>query len=209
MIRIPFMKKACYKKLIIAMALGAAMLLLASCGKKDDKTTETTTTTQNSTEDTATTDVATKEDAIELTAREELDYIKGKISFLYLPNMDIDAETFNAVFDLSSDMYEDFVCEMPMISTQSDMIAVVKPTEEAYAEVLAKLQAYMKMLQEDAMQYPMNAIQLKATQVYEKGGYIFYIALFGDMNEVMHDEEAVLKTCEANVAEVISIIDEQ
>ena len=58
------------------------------------------------------------------------------------------------------------------------------------------------------MQYPTNAIKVQATQVYEKDGLVYYIAIFGDTSEVeMDDEATLLAACEASVAEVIAIID--
>lgn len=143
------------------------------------------------------------------TVSEMAEQIKASISFDYYPDTSVDAETLESLFGLTPDMYEDYFCEMPMISVQSDMLLIVKPTQNRQQEVLSALQNYLDYQQNEALQYPVNAIQIKATEIYEKDGYIYYIALFGDTTSAEENDTELLSLCEARTKEVISIIDEE
>lgn len=144
-----------------------------------------------------------------LSVSEMAEKIKASISFDYYPDTSVDAETLEALFGLTPEMYEDYFCEMPMISVQSDMLIIVKPQQGKQQEVLTALQDYLDYQQNEALQYPVNAIQIKATEIYEKDGYIYYIALFGDTMSAEDDESKLLSLCEERTKEVISVIDAQ
>ena len=136
-----------------------------------------------------------------------VDKIKTNYSGLYLPNMQMDAEIFSSLCGVSPELYVGFFGEMPMISAQSDMLLVVEPAEGKVEEVVGLLNAYKDTQINNTMQYPTNAIQVQATQVYEKDGLVYYIAIFGDVNDVLEDEDALLTKCQDSVNEIISIID--
>lgn len=133
--------------------------------------------------------------------------IKTNYTGLYLPNMPMDAEIFSSLCGVAPELYVGFFGEMPMISAQSDMLLVVEPAEEKVEEVVSLLNAYKDAQINNTMQYPTNAIQVQATQVYEKDGLVYYIAIFGDVNDVLEDEEALLTKCQDSVNEIIAIID--
>jgi hypothetical protein len=119
----------------------------------------------------------------------------------------MDAEIFSSLCGVSPELYVGFFGEMPMISAQSDMLLVVEPAEGKVEEVVALLNAYKDAQINNTMQYPTNAIQVQATQVYEKDGLVYYIAIFGDVNDVIEDEDALLTKCQDSVNEIIAIID--
>ena len=58
------------------------------------------------------------------------------------------------------------------------------------------------------MQYPVNAVQAKATTVYEADGYIYYLALFGDVSNAESDDNRLLSLCQDRTKEIEKIIDE-
>ena len=143
-----------------------------------------------------------------LTVSEMAEQIQTSISFDYYPDMSVDADTLESLFGLTPDMYDDYFCEMPMISVHSDMLMIVKPKEDNRQEVLTALQSYLDYQKNEALQYPVNAVQVKASEIYEKDGYIYYIALFGDTTAAEDDDSKLLTLCQERTREVISIIDE-
>lgn len=134
--------------------------------------------------------------------------IKSSMSFDYYPDMEADPEVLETIFGLTADMYDDYFCEMPAISVQSDTLLIVKPADGKKDAVLSALQSHLDYEQNEAMQYPVNAVQAKATEVYEADGYIYYLALFGDVSNAESDDNQLLSLCQDRTKEIEKIIDE-
>lgn len=136
------------------------------------------------------------------------DLIKSSMSFDYYPDMEADSEVLETIFGLTPDMYDDYFCEIPAISVLSDTLLIVKPADGKKDAVLSALQSYLDYEQNEAMQYPVNAVQAKASTVYEAGGYIYYLALFGDVSTAESDDAQLLSLCQDRIKEIEKIIDE-
>ncbi len=176
-------------KKILALILAAAMSasLLASCG--GDNSEDTTTDTANDT--TADTAVDTESDTEEFIedmfpaapeVSEELSALHTAIKEAYgedgyIPNMPIDPEMLASIYGIDAAWVEEYVAEMPMIMTHVDTLIIVKPTEGNSENVMNALNAYHDYLVNDSMQYPMNIEKVRASQVFEKGGYVFFVML--------------------------------
>lgn len=139
---------------------------------------------------------------------EMADLIKSSMSFDYYPDMEADSEVLETIFGLTPDMYDDYFCEIPAISVLSDTLLIVKPADGKKDAVLSALQSYLDYEQNEAMQYPVNAVQAKASTVYEAGGYIYYLALFGDVSTAESDDAQLLSLCQDRIKEIEKIIDE-
>lgn len=134
--------------------------------------------------------------------------IKESISFDYYPDTAIEPETLEAKFNLTSDMYDEYFGEMPLISVQSDTLLIIKPAEGKSDAVKGALQSYLDFQRSEAMLYPVNAVQAKAADVYEADGYIYYIGIFGDVTAAEEEGESqLLSLCQERTEEVMSIID--
>ncbi len=176
-------------KKILALILAAAMSasLLASCG--GDNSEDTTTDTANDT--TVDTAVDTESDTEEFfedmfpaapEVSEELSALHTAIKEAYgedgyVPNMPIDPEMLASIYGIDAAWVEEYVAEMPMIMTHVDTLIIVKPTEGNSENVMNALTAYHDYLVNDSMQYPMNIEKVRASQVFEKGGYVFFVML--------------------------------
>lgn len=139
---------------------------------------------------------------------EMADLIKSSMSFDYYPDMEADPEVLETIFGLTADMYDDYFCEMPAVSVLSDTLLIVKPADGKKNAVLSALQSHLDYEQNEAMQYPVNAVQAKATTVYEADGYIYYLALFGDVSNAESDDNRLLSLCQDRTKEIEKIIDE-
>ena len=117
--------------------------------------------------------------------------LKYNLGENYLPNFVISEEDFNMMTGLTSDMYEEFYAEMPMIGTQADKLFVVRATDVAAVE--AAFNAYKTAQIEDAMQYPMNKVKVENAVVAVHEDFVFYYILGGYTNETLEDAEAQAK----------------
>lgn len=120
----------------------------------------------------------------------------------YLPNMPLDEQMLSDIYGIDAAWVDEFVAEMPMIMTNVDTLIIVKPTEGNSDKVLEALEAYYYYMNNDAMQYPMNIQKVKATQVFEKGGYVFYFTLGVLSDDVlfMEGDEAAIETAQYEAA---------
>lgn len=135
--------------------------------------------------------------------------IKATISFDYYPDTAIEAETLEAIYNLTPDMYDDYFGEMPLISVQSDALLIIKPANGKADAVKEALQSYLDFQRNEAMLYPVNAVQVQAAEVYEADGYIYYISIFGDVTDAEEEGESqLLSLCQERTKEIQQIIDE-
>lgn len=196
------MNKKINKALVLAMA--ASMTLgLAACGGNNntppaDQSTDTKppvveqeapTTPDTSVE---TPEVETPE-GVSVSMEDVVNTMKNTYGENYLPSMALDQESFNMMVGLTSDMYDEFFAEMPMMSMHVDSLFVVK-TQDVDA-VKTVFETYRQGLIEDTMQYPMNVPKIQNSAVYVNGDYVIFYMLGGyttetvEVTEGMTDEE--------------------
>lgn len=124
----------------------------------------------------------------------------------YWANMQTDKAMFEEMVGLTSDMYTDFLYEMPMISANVDSLMVVKPAEGQEQAVLDKVTEFRQMKVDDTFQYPQNIAKTKGSVVKVIGDYVVYVQLGAEAGLVGDDEAAALTACEdANKAALDSI----
>ncbi len=119
----------------------------------------------------------------------------------YWPETEIPAEYLDMTYGVSAGLYEEYVGEMPMVSTNVDTLLIVKAKEDSVEEVAKALTAYREMLVGDTMQYPMNLGKIQASRVETFGRYVCFVLLGGDTLPVMdenpdNEDEAVIAYCQ-------------
>lgn len=102
----------------------------------------------------------------------------------YWPNMEMPAEYMETTYGLTSDMYEDFMGELPMISTNIDTLLIVKAAEGQADALEEALINHQKNLQENTMQYPQNLDKIQASKVERIDNYVIFALLGGDVTGV-------------------------
>lgn len=122
-----------------------------------------------------------------------LDAVKNAYGESYLPSMDLTAEDLDARYGLKADDYDEALGQVAMISTQVDTFVAVKAKEGKADAVVSALNAYRDDLVNNSMQYPMNVPKVNASQVYQKGNYVFFIMLgdFAPEDMLAEDPETV------------------
>lgn len=148
------------------------------------------------------------ETAANVNLTEVLDSVKEAYGDRYMPNSEMDSQLLEDLVGLSPDLYEEFVAEMPMISTFVETFIGVKSTGGNGDEVEKLLNAYRDRLVNDTMQYPMNISKIQASQVVRHGDYVFFVMLgAADDAELEKGDEAALKSAQENNQIAVDVID--
>lgn len=118
----------------------------------------------------------------------------------YWPNTDIDEEMLASAYGITSDMYDDYFGQIPMISTNVDTLIIVKAKEDKIEEVETALNEYRDLNVENGFQYPMNVGKVQASRIETLGNYVCFVQLGADtVNASEQGDEAVIAQClEAN-----------
>ena len=93
----------------------------------------------------------------------------------YLPSMAIDGDMLESMYGISSDLYDEFIGEVPMISAQADAFIAVRGKEGKGDEIRGILEDYKENLITGAMMYPMNLPLAQSAQVVQEGDDVFLI----------------------------------
>ena len=105
---------------------------------------------------------------------------------MYLPSMELDAESFNMLLGIdsskASELYSEFYASVPMIGTHVDKLFVVKTNDTTKMEGVFK--SYMDAQIADTMQYPMNVSKLQNYSLNVYGEYVVLAILGGYTSEV-------------------------
>ncbi len=207
------------KKLFVLLCLGMLTVGMTACGNKEEKenqSVEQSADGQAENSDTtgeenggAITEPASTEETTEGTSEymdvtagwsEEMEGLKqAVVSVLgdnYWPETQIYPEILESNFGISPDMYDDYMGEMPMISTHVDTMIIIKAKEDKADEVEKALNEYHQRMIDDTMQYPMNVGKIQAGHVEKIGNYVCYVQLGGDTTQASDTgDEAVIQQC--------------
>ena len=218
-----FSKEDYMKKLVVYLCLGAMVFSLSACGKNNEGNESSEATVESSAEvsveasvestvestqpesEAATEESATGEgEMIDISQgwSEEMEGVKAAVVSAvgadnYFPNMPVDPETMEMIYGVAPDMYDDYLAEMPMISTNVDTLLIVKAKDDKVEAVQEALNAYREMLVNDTFQYPINVGKIQASRIETFGNYVCFVQLGGDvMTAAESGDEAVIEQCQ-------------
>lgn len=183
------------KKLLCMVCLSTMLVSLASCGTAGgEKPSETTL------EETAKTEISLKE---------LHNAVKEAYGEAYIPSMELDADYLKDVLGVSSEMYDEYIAEGPMMSVHVQTFVAIKAKEGKEKEVVEAFDKYKTYLEEGAMQYPMNMPIVKASQVLQHGQYVFFVMLstFSDEANDAESEEELLEYAKNSNQIAINVIE--
>lgn len=213
------------KKATVFLSMMALCVALSACGKDDSaqqsstQTQESSVETQGSEETQATvgteatenteagqetettvTEEGMPEEGMAEGWSEEMEGIKKAVADAmgenYWPNTAITPEMLEGTFGITADMYEDYMGEMPMMSTNVDTMIIIKAKEDQVQAVEDALNAYRENLVNDTMQYPMNLGKIQASRIERIDNYVCFIQLGADVMDLMEQgDEAVIEYC--------------
>lgn len=178
------------KKKMGLLLAGVLIFTLIGCGKSEGGTD--------------TSETAYKNDVTVQTLKTEVVTALGDN---YWPNMEMDAATFESFMQVTADTYDEFVAEMPMISTNVDTMVIVKAKDGQVDKVTEILTAYQDRMKADTLQYPMNLPKIQASKVVAFGNYVCFVQLGADTSQVEDQEEAIIKYCEGENQKALDAIE--
>lgn len=179
------------KKAVILLMVLLSSVMLAACGKKDDSTSGGS----SDGGDTAFGDASMEE----LKAA-----VVDALGDNYWPDMAMEEEMFSQICGVTSDMYDAYFAESPMISTNVDTLIIVKAKEGKVSDVEDALNAYRDSLINDTMQYPMNISKIQSSRIETFGNYVCFVQLGADVTE--DSEEAAILQCQEENEKAIDAI---
>ena len=161
------------KKMKILCLAAAIMLTLAACVNAPEET-ETPTNTPTPTER-----PVDKKTVAEHKKIAERVYQAVRSSGTYRAEMMVqdDATYMSEVLGLDPSWYDVAIVEIPMMSTNVDMFALIHPTEGNFENVEAAIKGYQDFLINDSIQYPMNEAKVRNCKAVAIGDYMFFILL--------------------------------
>lgn len=176
------------KKYIISVLMTALLMIsLTACGSQSNNTSAGGTEESGYRNDIATADLKTA--------------VTDALGDAYWPETEIPAEFLDSMYGISADLYEEYLGEMPMMSTKVDTLIIVKAKPDTVAQVEEAMNAYRDMLVSDTMQYPMNIGKIQASRIETFGNYVCFVQLGGDTTTTMeanpdNQDEAVIAYCQ-------------
>ena len=125
----------------------------------------------------------------------------------YWPDTEIAPDMLEGIFGITSDMYEDYMGEMPMISVNVDTLVVVKPKDGKADAVEKALESYRQSEVDSTMQYPSIVGKIQASRVEKVGDYVCFVMLGGDISTAEEQgADAVIKACQEQNELAIEVI---
>lgn len=115
----------------------------------------------------------------------------------YWPNMTVESDELAEVYGITEDMYDDYLAEVPVISTNVDTLIIVKAKEGKAGAVEEALDAYRDNMVNSTSEYPMNSGKLQASRIETFQDYVCFVQLGADVVDAMEQgEDAVVNQCQ-------------
>lgn len=227
------MKSKRLKKYFLSLGVGILVLGMTACGSKDNQNSSQSTETQESQSTESGSSGAASDVQESQSVQPEggasgaefleteggwsaemqqiKDAIVAELGENYFPDMQVPQENLEILIGITSDMYEDYLFEMPMISVNVDTLIIIKAKEDKVSDVESAVKAYQLDLQQNSRPYPMNLGKIQASGVETVGNYVCFVQLGGDTDALFEsgDDEAVIKHCQEQNEQALKIIREQ
>lgn len=118
-----------------------------------------------------------KDKEVNVNINEVYDAVKEAYGEEFVPDFEYDSEDIADVYGITADMYEDVYANVAKVAFDIDAFVAVKAKEDKADEVYDLLVKYRENQINDAMQYPVNAVKIQASEVTRHGNYIFFTCL--------------------------------
>lgn len=215
------------KKYFVGLCLGILVMGMTACGAKDNTGSGQNTGTQDSSsiatgegsqsgtenqtgEEPSNTAPSDEEGGWSAEMQAVRDAVATELGEDYWANMQVPKEQMESMIGISSDVYEDYFFEIPMMSAHVDTILVAKAKEDQTESLEKAVKAYQENLKSNTMQYPMNIGKIQASKVETVGQYVCFVQLGGDTTGVDEKgDEAVIAYCQEQNDKVLEIIKEK
>lgn len=127
----------------------------------------------------------------------------------YWADAELAPELLDDWYGISSDMYEEYYGQTPMISANVDSLIIVKAESERLEDVQNALDTYREAMIQDTFQYPSNIPKIQASMIQTYGDYVCFVQLGGSLEEVEGDEEKAVETCREMNERALAVIEKE
>lgn len=205
------------KRITITLMLGALIFTMTACGNNADAEGQSTgqpestqESTKESTEPTAESEstepgISGGEEGWSADMTQIRDAVVAEIGDDYWPNAPLPADLLESRYGITSDMYDDYMGEIPMISTNVDTLLIIKAKSDKVEDVEQSLLDYYDHQVSEALQYPMNLEKVQAARVQRIGNYVCFVMLGGSAIDE-EDTDSRIQACQEQNEQVIEII---
>lgn len=189
------MKKT-FLRIYLVLTAAAAVCGLSACGASGENSGESS-VEETGTEETGMKETGTEENLSEgafgeASMTELREAVVEALGEDYWPNIAADKEILSETYGISEEMYDDFLAEMPMISTNVDTMIIIKAKPGQEDAVEEALNRYRDTVVNDHMQYPLNIGKVQASRIEAFDSYICFIQLGGDVTDLVESGEDVV-----------------
>lgn len=188
------------KKLVVYLCVGVMVLSMTACGRgAEQNRTDGENQTQETTDSSMNGEQA---NAGEDKPRTGLSQVRSKLIEVlgdrYWPNTETSIE-FLEEYGLRAEMYDAFLCEMPMISENVDTLIIIQAKENQLEAVEEAVRSYREELVDEADDWGANEGKIQASRIETLGNYVCFVQLGADITEIYGEEgndEAVIRHCQ-------------
>ena len=114
----------------------------------------------------------------------------------YWPDMKIDADSLEQIYGISSEMYDDYLAERPMINTNVDTLIIIKAKSDQVDNVEKALNNYRETNISDSEPYPQILGKTQAARIETFHNYVCFVQLGADTTAASDiSDEAVVDQC--------------
>lgn len=145
----------------------------------------------------------------DVSAKSLVEAVASELGDEYWADMELAPELLDDWYGISSDMYEEFYGQTPMISANVDALIVVKAKEDQVEDVENALNTYRESMVQDTLQYPSNIPKIQASSVNTYGNYVCFVQLGGSMDGIGGEDEAAIQACQEMNGRALSVIEEE
>ena len=125
----------------------------------------------------------------------------------YWPDTELSPELLDDWYGISTEMYDEFYGQTPMISANVDALIIVKAAKERQEDVEKALNTYKESMVQDTFQYPMNVPKIQAAQIRTYGNYVCFVQLGGSMENIEDNNEAAIEACQKVNERALAVIE--
>ena len=200
------------KYLVTAVAMLAAVSMLAACGNKDNNKDNNTTPTPTPAPTVTEAPAEAPETTVDHAQMVQNIYqaVVENYGAAYLPEMQVQGESYfmQDTLKLDASWYDAAVVEVPMMTNNADMFAVVHATEGNLENVKKAFDDYKYYLVNESFQYPMNMPKVQSAVVEALNDeYVVFSILSGLAGVDMEssDEAALITAYEESSRVAVNI----
>lgn len=188
------------KKKILIICMGVIMLAFTACGGENTAEQGSAAPAENAVKESA---VGTDK-GVEREAEQAADLEEVKTAVVnalgeenYWPDTIAGPEKLEEEYDISSDMYDEYLAEISQTGANADTFLIIKAKDGKVEAVQGALNAYRDEKVDETMETPVVTGKVLASRIETFGNYVCFVQLGGDVSAALESgNDAVIVQCQ-------------